>query len=127
LGLWAVLVVAGLAVLAAAQAKHEAAEAKKIEAASFSLVDDKGKQRAALTLTKRGPALTFFDANGAEVGGITALPKGVVLQYNENGKLQAGLSLEHVGVCLGFYNPQRQRLEAGPNAIQEITGLLSDK
>jgi hypothetical protein len=71
-----------------AQAQAVGGAEKVIRANKFILEDANGKERAMLTMTKEGPALTLFDENGGPRVVLSALKEGPKLNLaDEKGKV----------------------------------------
>lgn len=116
LGLFAVLLAAGVGALVAAD------KTPADKPATPTLVDEKGNKRATLEMTKSGPALLFFSATGQEAGRIELTDDGFTHRYqNEKGGLITGLSLQKRGVAL-VAMPPGDRPQIGQDAIQQTAG-----
>ncbi len=66
----------------------------EVRARSFVLVDDNGKDRAALAMTEDGPRLFLSDENGEPRVTLSVQKDGARLSlWDENGKNRVGLSV----------------------------------
>ena len=67
---------------------------QEVRARSFVLVDDNGKDRAALAMTEDGPRLFLSDENGEPRVTLSVQKDGARLSlWDENGKNRVGLSV----------------------------------
>ena len=110
--LFAILFLAGGAYLlvtffagANATAQEAAAVLKEVRANRFVLVDEKGKNRAALTAFKDGPGLALYDENDRPRAALTALKDGPGLTlYDEKGNTRAELMIGKNGPMLRLFD-----------------------
>jgi hypothetical protein len=89
----------------AAYAQEAEAVQKIIRASEFVLVDENGKIRAALSVSKDGAGLTLWDENGKFRASLSANKDGTMLGLrDENGKLRASLSAVKDGPGLDLFD-----------------------
>ena len=78
---------------------------KEIVAKGFRVVDTKGKTRAALAVTPKGPALFLSDENEKLRASLTVTQEGPILAlYDENGKSRVFLAVTQESPGLALYD-----------------------
>jgi hypothetical protein len=98
--------------------------AKVIRAKSFEVVDNQGRNRATLTMTKAGPGLVLFDENGKARAGLVVSKEGPFLGlYDEKGAGRALLIVDEDGSGLRMSDENGETraalavLKVGPGLI----------
>jgi hypothetical protein len=117
----AMLLVAGAAVLVAAEA---APKGQIMQGERFSLKDAQGRERAWLGIGREGPVLRFLNENGRERAGLEMGREGIVLRVlDSKGYLQTGLSLEKSGVAVVSIDEAGTPL-VGERAVKTEAGVF---
>ena len=86
-----------------ALAQPAGAAPKRVSANMFVVVDENGKRRAKLSVSKGGPSLILFDENGKGRAALTVVKDrpGLILR-DPNGKIRATLVVLKTGPRLGL-------------------------